>query len=196
MLAMMSQFNKLSKPFPKEGRVDVLINNAGISGGFAKVADITVEDVEKVYNTNVFGIVRMMNTFIPLLEQSQQPVVVNVSSGLGSFGMVTNPDKAESKVNSLAYCSSKSAVTMLTLQYSKGLPHMQINAQTQVQLTPIWLETSATTLNQHQKASNQLLNSPQSMLMVQLARLSTVTAQCLGNFVRVCFYFNGKNVVH
>ncbi|MBU5272025.1 SDR family NAD(P)-dependent oxidoreductase [Staphylococcus caprae] len=112
----------------KEGRVDVLINNAGISGGFAKVADITVEDVEKVYNTNVFGIVRMMNTFIPLLEQSQQPVVVNVSSGLGSFGMVTNPDKAESKVNSLAYCSSKSAVTMLTLQYSKGLPHMQINA--------------------------------------------------------------------
>ena len=112
----------------KEGRVDVLINNAGISGGFAKVADITVENVEKVYNTNVFGIVRMMNTFIPLLEQSQQPVVVNVSSGLGSFGMVTNPDKAESKVNSLAYCSSKSAVTMLTLQYSKGLPHMQINA--------------------------------------------------------------------
>lgn len=112
----------------KEGRVDVLINNAGISGGFAKVADITVEDVEKVYNTNVFGIVRMMNTFISLLEQSQQPVVVNVSSGLGSFGMVTNPDKAESKVNSLAYCSSKSAVTMLTLQYSKGLPHMQINA--------------------------------------------------------------------
>ncbi|MEJ7174484.1 SDR family NAD(P)-dependent oxidoreductase [Staphylococcus caprae] len=112
----------------KEGRVDVLINNAGISGGFAKVADITIEDVEKVYNTNVFGIVRMMNSFIPLLEQSQQPVVVNVSSGLGSFGMVTNPDKAESKVNSLAYCSSKSAVTMLTLQYSKGLPHMQINA--------------------------------------------------------------------
>ena len=37
----------------KEGRVDVLINNAGISGGFAKVADFTAKDVEKVYNTNV-----------------------------------------------------------------------------------------------------------------------------------------------
>lgn len=39
----------------------------------------------------------MMNTFIPLLEKSEQPVVVNVSSGLGSFGMVTNPDTAESQ---------------------------------------------------------------------------------------------------
>lgn len=112
----------------KEGRLDVLVNNAGISGGFAKPADLTVEDVEKVYNTNVFGIVRMMHTFVPLLEKSEQPVVVNVSSGLGSFGMVTNPDTQESKVNSLAYCSSKSAVTMLTVQYAKGLPHIQINA--------------------------------------------------------------------
>lgn len=112
----------------REGHLDILINNAGISGGFKKPADLTVNDVQQVYNTNVFGIVRMMHTFIPLLEKSEQPVVVNVSSGLGSFGMVTNPNTQESKVNSLAYCSSKSAVTMITLQYAKGLPHIQINA--------------------------------------------------------------------
>lgn len=112
----------------QEGRLDVLINNAGISGGFTKPRDITATDMEQVYNTNVFGLVRVTNHFIPLLENSEQPIIVNVSSGLGSFGMVNNNSKAESKVNSLAYCSSKSAVTMLTVQYAKDLTHMQVNA--------------------------------------------------------------------
>lgn len=111
----------------QEGRLDVLINNAGISGGFTKPRDITATDMEQVYNTNVFGLVRVTNHFIPLLENSEQPIIVNVSSGLGSFGMVNDSSKAESKVNSLAYCSSKSAVTMLTVQYAKDLTHMQVN---------------------------------------------------------------------
>lgn len=112
----------------EEGRLDILINNAGISGSMKPPEAITAEVMQQVYDTNVFGIVRMMHHFVPLLEQSSQPVVVNVSSGLGSFGMVTNPDTEEYQVNSLAYCSSKSAVTMLTVQYAKRLTHMQINA--------------------------------------------------------------------
>ena len=112
----------------EEGRLDILINNSGISGSMKPPEAITAEVMQQVYDTNVFGIVRMMHHFVPLLEQSSQPVVVNVSSGLGSFGMVTNPDTEEYQVNSLAYCSSKSAVTMLTVQYAKRLTHMQINA--------------------------------------------------------------------
>ncbi|SEK64222.1 SDR family NAD(P)-dependent oxidoreductase [Paenibacillus sp. OK003] len=112
----------------KEGRIDVLINNAGITGAYKKPEDITVDDIRQTYETNVFGIVRVTHAFIPLLRNSESPVIVNVSSGLGSFGMVTNPDTLESKINSLSYTSSKSAVTMLTVQYAKGLTDIRVNA--------------------------------------------------------------------
>ena len=112
----------------KEGHLDVLINNAGIPGSYATPRDMTADMVEQVYNTNVFGIVRVTHEFLPLLEESNNPVIVNVSSGLGSFGQVQNPEKMESKVNSLAYCSSKAAVSMLTVQYAKGLPGIRVNA--------------------------------------------------------------------
>lgn len=111
----------------KEGGLDILINNAGVAGVFAKPEDITGTDMEKVFDTNVFGVVRVTNAFIPLLRRSENPVIVNVSSGLGSFGMVTDHTTEESRVNSLTYCSSKSAVSMLTLQYAKGLPEMKVN---------------------------------------------------------------------
>ncbi|WP_348621344.1 SDR family NAD(P)-dependent oxidoreductase [Paenibacillus polymyxa] len=112
----------------KEGHIDVLINNAGVTGADKKPEDISVDDIRQTYETNVFGIVRVTHAFLPLLCQSEAPVIVNVSSGLGSFGMVTNPDTLESKVNNLSYTSSKSAVTMLTVQYAMGLPDIRINA--------------------------------------------------------------------
>ena len=129
----------------REGRLDILINNAGISGGFKKPADLTVNDVQQVYNTNVFGIVRMMHTFIPLLEKSEQPVVVNVSSGLGSFGMVTNPNTQESKVNSLAYCSSKHC------NMQKAFHIYKLTQQILAQRILIWWETLVTMQNLLQK---------------------------------------------
>lgn len=112
----------------KEGHLDVLINNAGIPGAFAKPEEITSDVMLKVYDTNVFGIVRVIHSFLPLLKKSEEPVIVNVSSGLGSFGQVLNPEKIESKVNAIAYSSSKAAVCMLTVQYAKALPDIKINA--------------------------------------------------------------------
>lgn len=53
----------------KEGRIDILINNAGISGVYKKVEDITEADMEKVFDTNVFGVVRVTNAFLPLLRK-------------------------------------------------------------------------------------------------------------------------------
>lgn len=82
----------------KEDRIDILINNAGISGVYKKVEDITEADMEKVFDTNVFRVVRVTNAFLPLLRKSDNPVIVNVSSGLGSFGMVTDDTTDESKL--------------------------------------------------------------------------------------------------
>lgn len=111
-----------------EGHLDVLINNAGIPGTRAPAAEITAEDATAVYATNVIGIVRVTHAFLPLLKNSTAPVIVNVSSGLGSFGVTHDPERIESKFPLPLYTSSKAAVTMLTTQYAKALPEIRINA--------------------------------------------------------------------
>jgi NAD(P)-dependent dehydrogenase (short-subunit alcohol dehydrogenase family) len=111
-----------------EGGLDVLVNNAGIAGGFKPVPEVTPEDVERVFATNVLGIVRVTQAFVPLLERSANPVIVNVSSGMGSLAITTDPARVESTLVGLAYPSSKAAVNMLTSQYAKALPGMRVNA--------------------------------------------------------------------
>lgn len=64
---------------------------------------------------------------LPLLQASEAPVVVTVSSGLGSFDMVTDPERGESRYPTIVYSASKAAVSMLTLQYSKALPDIRFN---------------------------------------------------------------------
>jgi NAD(P)-dependent dehydrogenase (short-subunit alcohol dehydrogenase family) len=110
------------------GGLDVLVNNAGIAGGFTPVPEVTADDVARVLATNVVGIVRVTQAFLPLLERSANPVVVNVSSGMGSLAITTDPERVESTIVGLAYPASKSAVTMLTTQYAKAFPDIRINA--------------------------------------------------------------------
>lgn len=110
------------------GHVDVLINNAGIAGGFTPPGETTAANLEVVYQTNVFGLVRVTHAFLPLLTASQAPVIVNVSSGMGSLTITRDPERFESTLSGLAYPSSKTAVNMLTSQYSKAFPGIRINA--------------------------------------------------------------------
>jgi NAD(P)-dependent dehydrogenase (short-subunit alcohol dehydrogenase family) len=109
------------------GELDVLVNNAGIPGGRVPVGDVTVADLQTVYAVNVYGIVRTTHAFLPLLQKSARPVVVNVSSGLGSLTRVLDPATIEFTVPALAYCSAKSAVNMITVQYAKAFPRMRVN---------------------------------------------------------------------
>lgn len=120
--------NAAAATLREAGGLDVLINNAGIAGSHAAPHELSADAVREVYETNVFGIVRVTNALLPLLRASANPVIVNVTSGLGSFGVVTDPKRFESNVVALAYCSSKSAVTMLTVQYAKALREIRVNA--------------------------------------------------------------------
>ncbi len=111
-----------------DGALDVLINNAGISGGGTPAREVTADQVRAVYDVNVFGAVRMFHAFLPLLEKSEAPVVVNVSSGLGSLAKSADPDSAYSRLIAPAYFSSKAALNMLTLQWARAFPAMRINS--------------------------------------------------------------------
>ena len=108
----------------REGHLDVLVNNAGIS----TTADVTGPVALKVFDTNAVGLIRVTQAALPLLEQSDNPVVVNVSSALGSFWAVTNPERRQFHFPSIVYGASKSAVSMLTVQYAKALPGIKFNA--------------------------------------------------------------------
>jgi NAD(P)-dependent dehydrogenase (short-subunit alcohol dehydrogenase family) len=110
------------------GHLDVLINNAGISGGFMPVREVTAADVHRVYDTNVYGLIRVTKAFLPLLEASAAPIIVNVSSGMGSIAVTSDPARFESTLVGLAYPSSKAAVNMLTTMYAKAFPGMRVNA--------------------------------------------------------------------
>jgi len=108
----------------REGYLDVLVNNAGIS----TTGDVSGEVALEVFDTNAVGIIRVTQAALPLLEKSENPVVVNVSSALGSFWAVTNPERRQFHFPSIIYGSSKAAVSMLTVQYAKAIPDIKFNA--------------------------------------------------------------------
>ena len=108
----------------REGHLDVLVNNAGISAS----ADVSGPVALKVFDTNVIGVIRVTQAALPLLRKSDHPVVVNVSSALGSFWAVTNPERRQFHYPAIIYGSSKAAVSMLTVQYAKAVPEVRFNA--------------------------------------------------------------------
>jgi NAD(P)-dependent dehydrogenase (short-subunit alcohol dehydrogenase family) len=110
------------------GRLDVLVNNAGITGGRVGPLEAGPDDFRACYETNVFGPVRLTRAFLPLLRRSAAPRIVMVSSGMGSMTVTTDPERLESSLVSLVYPSSKAALNMITTQYAKALPAMRVNA--------------------------------------------------------------------
>ncbi len=111
--------------------LDVLVNNAGIArraGGASMSEALDGPSVLEVFDTNAVGIVRVTEAALPLLQQSDNPVVVNVSSALGSFWATHEPSRPASHFVAIAYGASKAAVSMLTVQYARAYPRVKVNA--------------------------------------------------------------------
>ena len=115
------------------GGLDVLVNNAGIEGrgennAIIDAGSVTADMMREVFDTNVFGVVRVTHAFLPLLQRSPAPVVVNVSSSLGSLSLAQAPESPTYFYPGVAYPASKSAVNMITVQFAKQFPRLRINA--------------------------------------------------------------------
>lgn len=96
--------------------LDVLINNAGILGGMQQQpleADISV--FKEVFETNFYGVIEVTQTFIDLLRQSSEPRIVNVTSGLGSLTLHSDPAWKHYLVKPAVYVASKAALNAYTI---------------------------------------------------------------------------------
>jgi NAD(P)-dependent dehydrogenase (short-subunit alcohol dehydrogenase family) len=112
------------------GRLDALVNNAGIYGGPEGAADYDLDKAHEVLETNLFGAWRLTQAMLPLLRASGQGRIANVSSGAGQLSDMDG--------GRAAYRISKSALNALTrvLAADEGGEGLLVNS-----MCPGWVRT-------------------------------------------------------
>lgn len=100
----------------EQGKLDILINNAGISGEFPQNASNTnIKDIQNVFDTNFFGVISVIQAFLELLKKSESPRISNITSGLGSLTLHSDPTWKYYNFKSAAYGTSKTALNAYTV---------------------------------------------------------------------------------
>ncbi len=99
------------------GKLDLLINNAGItSKSDGPPSKVNLETLQTVMRTNYVGAVAVTQAMLPLLQGAGKAQIINVTSELGSISLQTDPSWKFASVKVLAYCASKAALNMFTVQ--------------------------------------------------------------------------------
>lgn len=102
--------------------LDVLINNAGISGELPQSALGTpIDGFKAVYETNLFGVVRVTQAFIDLLSRSTAPRIVNVTTTMASLSLAADSSGSNYHTKLAVYQSSKAALNMYTINLAYEL---------------------------------------------------------------------------
>jgi NAD(P)-dependent dehydrogenase (short-subunit alcohol dehydrogenase family) len=115
----------------KLNSLDVLINNAGISGGFPQSpTTLNTQTIRKVFDTNFFGTINVTMAFLNLLKNSDEPRIVNVTSGLASLTLHSDPSWKYYNSKGGAYGPSKTALNAYTVALAHELrdSNFKINA--------------------------------------------------------------------
>lgn len=113
------------------GHLDILLNNAGVNlrgDGLPGTADIAA--VQRVFDANFFGALRVAQAMLPLLRKSAAGRIVNVSSGLGSLAFNSDPSWSGYNTKFIGYNASKTALNMLTvhLAYEVRDTNIKVNS--------------------------------------------------------------------
>lgn len=106
------------------GKLDILINNAGIadmSEATTPPSQLEIDTLRRIFETNFFGAFMVTKAMLPLVRKSEAGRIVNVSSGLGSLAQQSDAAWEFAQLNLLAYCSSKTALNQMTVQFAKEL---------------------------------------------------------------------------
>ncbi|WP_119791003.1 SDR family NAD(P)-dependent oxidoreductase [Flavobacterium anhuiense] len=109
----------------EKGKLDILINNAGILGDIPQNPSTTsIEDIQRVFDTNFFGAITVTQTFIELLKKSNSPRISNITSGLGSLTLHSDPTWKYFAIKGISYVSSKTALNAFTVTLAHELKNL------------------------------------------------------------------------
>lgn len=102
--------------------LDILINNAGVTSELSrKIPEHEIEDIRRIFDTNFFGAIQTTQQFLSLMQHAELPVIVNVSSELGSLAMQKAEDRKLVWSDFHAYAMSKTALNAFTIQLADAL---------------------------------------------------------------------------
>lgn len=105
----------------QSGKLDILINNAGVVLESKPPSESDVDMIRATYDVNLFGVINLTQAMLPLLRKGEEKTIVNLSSELGSLTLHGYPDFPFYQVNLLAYNSSKTALNAFTVLLAKEL---------------------------------------------------------------------------